>query len=283
MALRPLRGYERCFLVQCQDCDFVFVQRIPSEAELKEHYTRVFAENNDGYEWLSPITTKRFYEWLAYLEAYRKQNRLLDVGCGVGHFLKHAIDKGWNAYGTEYPDNAVEICRRKGIRMHSGPLDAANYPPESFDAITWLGVIEHITKPVEDLEKMHALLRPGGVLYITTPNFNSVSRTLLGPKWNVIMYPEHLSYYTVPTITRLLERQGFRKVTVAATGFSFSRVTASLKSQPVKYISPDCTDERLRVALEGNPVLLRAKRFVNSLLTATSRGDELTLIFQKPA
>jgi len=280
-ALRPLKGYERCALVRCRECGFVFVQWIATPSELKDHYTRTYEDNTEGYEWLSPVTSKRFNEWLDRFESFRRLNRILDVGCGVGHFLKHAKDRCWEAYGTEYPDNAVETCRAKGITMHSGPLDAANYAPASFDVITWLGVIEHIANPGEDLSKMSLLLRPGGILYITTPNFDALSRLLLRGRWNVITYPEHLSYYTASTLTRLLERDGFRKRTIEATGFSVSRLAASLKEQPVKYVSPTCTDERIRAALEGRRSLALAKRLINGVLTLTRKGDELTLRFEK--
>jgi 2-polyprenyl-3-methyl-5-hydroxy-6-metoxy-1,4-benzoquinol methylase len=280
-ALQPLKGYERCALVRCRGCGFVFVQWIATDRELKEHYTRTYADNTDSYEWLSPVTSKRFNQWLDRFEPSRRMNRMLDVGCGVGHFLTHAKDRGWEVYGTEYPDNAVATCRAKGITMHAGPLDAANYPPESFDVITWLGVVEHITNPGEDLAKMSRLLRPGGLLYLTTPNFDALSRLLLRSRWNVISYPEHLSYYTASALTRLLERHGFRKRTIEATGFSVSRLTASLNEKPVKYVSPTCTDERIRVALESRRALVLAKRLVNALLTVTRKGDELTLTFEK--
>src|SRR5262245_18500076 len=98
-SIESLKGYERCYLVECTDCGFVFVGRIPSAQELDEHYNRVYTENEQSYEWLSPVTTKRFYELLDFMEPYRKTGRLLDVGCGVGHFLKHALDRGWEAHG----------------------------------------------------------------------------------------------------------------------------------------------------------------------------------------
>lgn len=280
-ALRALKGYERCALVRCRACGFVFAQWIATDRELKEHYTRTYADNTDGYEWLSPVTSKRFNQWLDRLESARRLNRLLDVGCGVGHFLKHAKDRGWDVYGTEYPDNAVATCRAKGITMHAGPLDETNYAPGSFDVITWLGVIEHITNPDEDLGRMSRLLRPGGVLYLTTPNFNSLSRRLLRSRWNVIAYPEHLSYYTASTLARLLERHGFRRRRVEVTGFSVSRLAASLNRKPVKYVSPTCADEKIRVALEGHRALALVKRLVNATLTLTRTGDELTLTFEK--
>ncbi|MCA1709070.1 MAG: class I SAM-dependent methyltransferase, partial [Actinobacteria bacterium] len=174
--LAALQGYERCYLTRCEACRFVFVSRVPTPKELDEHYSLTYRENEQGYEWLSPVTSKRFDEWLEMMAPYRgERSRILDVGCGVGHFLVHAQQRGWEAHGTEYPEYAVEICRRHGIEMHAGPLRPENYEPESFDVVTSLGVIEHINNPLDEVRKIHALLRPGGLCWVTTPNWNSLS------------------------------------------------------------------------------------------------------------
>ena len=165
--IAPLPGYERCYLARCAACTFVFVSRVPTAEELDAHYTATYQENEQGYEWLSPVTSARFDEWLEMMAPYQgTTSRILDVGCGVGHFLVHAQAKGWEAHGTEYPDHAVAICMRHGINMHAGPLQPENYDPESFDVVTSLGVIEHINDPVNEVRKFHAVLRPGGLLWI---------------------------------------------------------------------------------------------------------------------
>lgn len=281
--LRALRGYERCHLVRCASCGFVFVARIPTEAELEACYRGKYEENELGYEWLSPVTSKRFNEWLDFMEPFRKQNRILDVGCGAGHFLSHAVARGWEAHGTEYPSNAVERCRNKGIAMRQGGLDPSAYEAGSFDVVTSLGVIEHVTDPRQDLENMVKLLRPGGLLYITTPNFNSVSRHLLRARWNVIMYPEHLSYFTPRTLAAALRALGLEELRVEATGFSVSRVRASLGNGDTRYMTPTCADERLRAGLEGSPALRRLKSGINRVLTMAGAGDELKIQFVKPS
>lgn len=279
--LQPLRGYERCSLVRCATCTFVFSGWVPTVDELVRHYSGLFDDCSRGYEWVSPITRKRLDEWLDYMEPYRSVNRILDVGCGVGHFLRQAVDRGWEAHGTEYTDNAVAICRTKGIHMRQGPLRASDYPPESFDIVTSLGVIEHINNPVDELSAMFRVLRPGGLLYLTTPNFNALSRNLLGGSWNVIEYPGHLCYYTPGTIDDVLRRSGFKKITTKSTGFSLSRIGASLHGRGIPFSSPDSADERLRNVFEGNRVLRAVKRSINWALTITGKGDELTVVRTK--
>jgi SAM-dependent methyltransferase len=176
-------------------------------------------------------------------------------------------------------DLAEDSCKKKGIHMKQGALRSEDYEPESFDIITSLGVIEHINNPCEELSRMRSLLRPGGLLYITTPNWNSVSRDLLGEKWNVISYPGHLCYYTSRTLTRVLHSHGFKKKKMEATGVSITRLRASVDRVDVKAVTASSADEKLRSRLENNKVLYRVKSMVNSLLTITGKGDELKASF----
>ena len=274
--LRSLSGYESARLVRCVRCRFVFSSAVPTAGELREHYERY---GRDDY--LSPLTAKRYHELLDGFESSRVNNRLLDVGCGVGHFPGIARERGWNVYGTELTDRAVEICARKGITMHKGELDPCNYAPDFFDVVTSIETIEHINNPVEDVTNMAAVLRPRGLLYVTTPNFNSISRRILKSRWNIIEYPEHLSYYTPETMTALLRRCGFERVEVRTTGVSLTRWKTSLKLSDEKLISADSGDEKVRVMLEDNRFLRTAKRLLNYVLTASGSGDSMKVTARK--
>ena len=193
--LIPLKEYESTHLCKCNSCGFVFSQKAPTQEELTTHY-QGYGRNDH----LSPITVKRYQELLDQLEKYRKTNRLIDVGCGIGYFLDEAKKRGWEVYGTEFTDEAVQICRDKGIQITKGKLDTTNYKEGMFDVITSFEVIEHINNPVEEVRDFSNILRKGGVVYATTPNFNSLLRYRLKSAYNIICYPEHLSYYTPKTI-----------------------------------------------------------------------------------
>jgi SAM-dependent methyltransferase len=100
--LKPLRGYESARLVRCGECRFVVSGAVPSASELVEHY-----ETYGRDDYLSPLTARRYHELLDRFEAARVNNRILDVGCGVGHFLGVAKERGWEVYGTELTERAV--------------------------------------------------------------------------------------------------------------------------------------------------------------------------------
>lgn len=271
--LLPLRDYELAYLVKCSACSFVFSGRKPTAQELTTYY-RGYPRDTT----LSSVTRSRYLDLLKSLEKYRKSNNLLDIGCGDGHFLTVAKERGWKVYGTEYTDEAVAIGEKKGITMRKGRLSDISFGPEFFDVVTSFEVIEHINDPLDEVKTIHGLLRPGGCCYITTPNFNSLSRHLLGSGWNVICYPEHLCYFTNRTIVQPFRRLGFRLDVLTTTGISVDRIRSAAKGQ----VSSAGMDESLRQHAERSGILNLAKRAVNFLLNGMRAGDTLKATFQKP-
>ena len=274
--INQLTGYSKDYLVQCENCKFVFAQRIPTLPELIAHYETYPRTNS-----ISDITIKRYNELLDYFEAFRNTNNIIDVGCGDGFFLETAKKRGWNVYGTEYTDIAIKICNEKGITMHQGKLDTRNYAVDFFDVITSFEVIEHINNPTEEIQNFAGIIRKGGIVYVTTPNFNSAARLYLKNTWTVIEYPEHLSYYTRKTLSYLFEKNGFKTIRFQTTGISFNRIQSSqlkAESKPTPAVN---TDEMLRSKSETNPLFKLAKKAVNTLLTISSKGDTLKGTFEK--
>lgn len=267
---KPVLRKNNADLVQCASCGFVYFKQIPTLEEL-ENYYKGYGRN----DYLSPITIKRYNEILDKLEPFRKTGKLLDVGCGIGYFLEEAKKRGWQVHGTEYTDKAIEICESKGIQMKKGVLNVSNYTPEDFDVITSFEVIEHINNPTEEIQKFNNLLRRGGVVYITTPNFNSLQRLQLGEKSTIITYPEHLSYYTPKTLSFLFATLGFKPLDVQTTGISITRIKIATGKSKQQFISKESDDEKLRVKMEESKLLGLAKSAANLVLSTLGVGDSL--------
>ncbi|HEX5002387.1 MAG TPA: methyltransferase domain-containing protein [Bacteroidia bacterium] len=274
--LKPMKGYEKHFLVKCSNCGFVLTSRIPSQQELEEHYN-TYSYSYEHY--LSPITVQRYNHLLDEFEPFRKTNRLIDVGCGLGFFLVEAAKRGWEVYGTEYSNAAVTTCAAKGIRMKQGELNAADWPADHFDIVTSFEVLEHLNNPNHEIDQIKSILRPGGLFYCTTPNFDTLERYLLKADHNVIGYPEHLSYYTAGTIHKLLTSHGFVREKVLLTGISFTRIRQTCCNSDQKLISAESDDERVRMHIEKRPWLQYMKNMMNGLLTLTRKGLSLKVYY----
>lgn len=266
----PLDGYEKHFLIKSKSSGFVFCSKVPTEQELADHY-----QQYDREDYLSPITIQRFNETLDGFEAYRKTNRILDIGCGVGFLMDEAKKRGWEVYGTEYTQNAIDICEKKGIKMNKGKLNPEWFAPESFDIVTSIEVFEHINNPVEEVTNINKILRKGGLLYFTTPNFNAIERFLLKAEYNVIEYPEHLCYYTPTTINKLLTTNGFQKKQLLSTGFSVTRIQTSSGKTNQRLVSATSSDELIRGNIEKSIFLKLTKNIINKMLSILKIGNSI--------
>ena len=280
--LRSLRAYEADHLVRCDRCGLTFAGRRPTEADLEEHYS--------GYgDWPdSELTRVRYREVLAEFEPYRSAGRIFDMGCGAGYFLEEAAAAGWEPHGSTVGELSVQMCRGKGLDVISATDAVTAFPDGHFDVATAFEVVEHLRDPATEAQMLARVLRPGGLLYCTTPNFDSLTRRLLGSKWRVIDYPEHLLYFTSGTLTRWLERFGFRAVRIGSTGLSpgeLLRVLRQPAGESPAGAAPSGAgavrglDERLRDATEGGRLMPVAKRTINGALTRSGLGDTLKAWF----
>lgn len=213
---------------------------------------------------------------LKKFEKYRVNNNIIDIGAGDGHFIARAKNNNWNAFATEFDDKSVELCRQKNVIVHQGKLNADNYNTGFFDVIFSSEVIEHINNPIEEIKSFHKILRKDGLVYVTTPNLNSISHKLLKDKWNIFHYPEHLCYYTPKTLQKLFRDNGFKKLSIETTGFSPQRFYQSLGNKQAGK-----NDEGLRNKTENKFIWKALKNSINAFLNITKTGDAMKGMFVK--
>lgn len=267
-----VKYYEKHALIKCKACGFVFMEKKPTKEELEAHY-RAYCYISKAS--LSPITIQSYKALLDEFEKYRKTNKILDVGCGRGWFLQEAKKRGWEVYGIEYSETAVNICEANGIKIKSGKLKSNLFDLNSFDVISSFEVIEHINYPNQELQSIYSLLRQGGLFYCTTPNFNSLLRYYLKADYSIIGYPEHLSYYTRRTLNKVVRRNGFKKIKFLSTGISITRFKNAQSNTDVKCEDSISEDEKLRQRINKKWYLKIAKTLTNKFLTLTSLGMTL--------
>lgn len=268
--LSEMKDYEKAHLCKCLSCGFVFSKKKPSKEIIEKYY-----ENYGLEQYISPITIKRYHEILDKFEPFRKTNRILDVGCGTGYFLNEAKNRGWEVYGTEISQKSVDICSNKGIIMKKGFLNSDDFEPDFFDVVLSIEVIEHINNPIEEITNFFKVLRKGGLVYVTTPNFNSLLRHKLKSLYNVITYPEHLCYFTPKSLKKLFNKVGFKTYQLKTTGISLTRFKTSSGKSNQKIISPKSDDEKIRTQIDSKRIFKFAKNSANEILSLFGIGDSL--------
>ncbi len=272
-------------MIQCESCGLRFSSLRPSDQELDAHYS--------GYgDWPdSEVTRLRYREVLARLASYRSNGRIFEMGCGAGYFLEEAARAGWDPHGSTVGAASLELCRSKGLNVVAADTAGDVFPSAHFDVAAAFEVVEHLRDPAVEGALLRRLVRPGGVFYCTTPNFDSLTRRLLGPRWRVISYPEHLIYFTAATLASWLRPFGFRLARLEVTGISPGELRRVMRTRPVGPSDPGepaaaggaaavrDLDDRLRAATERGAVMPAAKRLTNDALTMSRLGDTLKAWF----
>ncbi|HRH65244.1 MAG TPA: class I SAM-dependent methyltransferase [Bacteroidia bacterium] len=259
----------------------VFSKTIPTDEVLRHNYG-----NYPRIHGISETTKKRFQEILDKLEPYRKTNKMLDVGCGEGFFLVEALKRGWDVYGTEFNPAYIEDGKKKGIRMFAGKIGSIEFEHSFFDVIISIEVLEHLQQPAADILQFNKLLREGGAVYVTTPNFNALSRRMLGAHWSIISYPDHLCYFTSATLNFLMKTHGFNNLYIKTEGISIDRISQFLRNKKTAVTTTEnrtvrSLDQHLQEKFENRYFLRIMKKIINRVLTFTGSGDGIKALFIK--
>src|SRR5262249_44818393 len=140
--------------------------------------------------------------------------RLLEIGCATGLFLADAHNAGYWVTGIE-PASAHRELLPAHIASAVLPekLEDADLADNTFDVIVAMQLLEHLINPVVFTEKIKKILKPGGVAYVETPNFDCVSRHLQVESWmNSNVGPGHWHLFNPRSMGALCDRIGLRVV-----------------------------------------------------------------------
>ena len=138
--------------------------------------------------------------------------RLLDVGCGNGAFLLRARSAGWDVMGLDFDAKAADVAKQRGLDVKVGGVDSLKHVNDAFDIITLAHVIEHVHEPIHLLRDCLRLLKPGGCLWIETPNINAYGHMIYGENWLHLDPPRHLVLFNRESLHKALYKVGFRLV-----------------------------------------------------------------------
>ncbi len=207
-------------IVQCAGCGLQFTNPRPDAAHIGKYYeSDAYVSHNSAAQGL----VNRVYKVARYFTVRRKvalitklhggqPGRLLDYGCGTGHFLARAKQAGWQVTGLEPNPRARQDAATRVGQPIEEPAVLASLPPASFDAVTLWHVLEHVHALQDTLHQLIALLKPSGQLLIAVPNPDSLDAQHYRQDWAAYDVPRHLYHFVPATMRRLLASHGLRVV-----------------------------------------------------------------------
>jgi SAM-dependent methyltransferase len=183
-----------------------------------DDYLEYELANEDAFLELAMLTLADagFYQFESSVAASRR--RVLDVGCATGALLARLKERGWQAEGVEINGRQADYARRvRGLPVYGQPLEECSLDSISYTLIIASHLIEHLRRPGTFLAEARRLLAPDGRLFLTTPNIDGFQARLFAGRWRSAIF-DHLYLFSVKTLTRLLEQEGFRIERVVTWG-----------------------------------------------------------------
>jgi 2-polyprenyl-3-methyl-5-hydroxy-6-metoxy-1,4-benzoquinol methylase len=154
---------------------------------------------------------RRLRQILARVEREIPPGRCLDIGCGPGLFVEVAGERGWEGSGIDPNEDAVKWAKENvSDQVRLGTAETLEWPDEYFDCVTMFDVIEHMADPRVEMADVWRVLRPGGLLVVATPDAGALITRVLGAHWlEMKRVPEHLQFFSVESLARMLSVSGF--------------------------------------------------------------------------
>jgi len=204
----------------CAQCGHTYVSPRPTEDFLKRYYESCYLSSSQdaGQQWEGKLGGI-FESVIQSVDRYHPgRGDFLEVGAGFGGLLELADRNGWRVSGIEPSESGVATIRQRlGDRaaVYQGLFEEFDLPPNSFDCLAILNVIEHVRDPLSVCRKAFDLLRPNGCIVIRWPQmlFLNLMRKKMGaPEPELLGAPAHLHDFCDKSVRRMLAEAGFKDV-----------------------------------------------------------------------
>jgi SAM-dependent methyltransferase len=208
------------------------------------------------------------------VEKFRRTGRWLDFGYGEGGMLAAAEQRGWLCHGIEVSRQALEHGQSRGWRVAMDPSTDPRFEAGTFDVVSMIEFLEHVPTPARVLRDVALWLRPGGLLYLTTPNIRSLNGRLLGLAWSVVSPPEHVVLWTTSALRNAVAAAGFQVIRVRTEGLNPVEFLARLRfRRDTTPVNRNESAVALSEALSRSGLRRALKRAVNAGLSTLRLGD----------
>lgn len=201
--LSPDVHYPDYDLLKCNNCTLEFAAPF-------------IAPSNHFYLWLTtqsfPYVESR-WEWNQAIHLLKEINRnrtesirLADIGCGTGNFLKLVKQElMFDAIGIDHNHDAIQQCLNNGLSAYCGEVShIENIFPQGAHVITLWHILEHVSSPIEVLEKLKSMLSNNGLILVSVPLSPMTAEALEFDYLN--LPPHHLTRWNSKSLIALSEK-----------------------------------------------------------------------------
>ncbi|MFC2157975.1 class I SAM-dependent methyltransferase [Acidobacteriota bacterium] len=196
----------------CQRCDLWFKYPVPTPEELEAIYQDYFQDEESFLDGTSALLAGRIFNSVRkYLrwDSFRDK-KIMDFGAGNGNISVNLMEQGALIRAVEPDVRAREVLEGKGVKTYCDVKDVPS--PGDFDLILCIEVIEHLPDPLNISGTLNSILKPGGVLYLTTPNRMGLKARVKKSDWKEVLYPGHLQLFNSRSMKYLLHASNFSAI-----------------------------------------------------------------------
>ena len=288
----PSEMPERPKVVECKSCGQLYTPPRPKRDFLTWLYQKYYPQKKVTGETLRTALVRnrlirRLWHWYCgqYLSEVLRtaRGRVLDIGCGTGDLLAELEQNGCEGFGVELNPDSVAQCLKRGLKVKCGDLEDFHFGENFFDGIMLWHVIEHVPSPGRLLDNCLRMLKPGGSVFIYSPNARSYLAFLFKEYWFAWHLPFHFTHFTRESISGYARKHGLlvKKLSAVTVEFNFSyslNLYCNLAGGPLmKYLSRKRFFNNVPFRMVIAPVF----RLLDTVFSG--KGEYLQVRLEKPA